>query len=224
MRIPNSVLNSKRFSLDMGRAAQAITYLLIGAAATGAGAAFFLYQTNADRSALIAQAEEAKRQVAEAVTTGKAVTDEANRKLDAAAQEVAKAKARVAALEEEREWLAKAQTLTTSRLAQSWKEWLNYTHGFTTKLPPTVTEPKNDSTGLDAGWIVIRPYRNETIALETAYVVKDHVLIGAKSDTSWLFRVQSSGNITHLVYAYPNVRVTERTILDALSTLTFRDE
>jgi hypothetical protein len=39
-----------------------------------------------------------------------------------------------------------------------------------------------------------------------------------------MLRAQSNGKVTHLVYIYPNPRVNERTILDALSTLTFRDE
>lgn len=208
----------------MRKTLNTIGLILLGALAAGSGAAFFLYQANADRTALIAKAEEARLKADEVARSGKAVTDEANRKLDAASQEITKAQARIKALEEERFWMAKAQTLTTSRFAANWKEWLNFSLGFTVRLPLNITDPKNDDTGFDAGWFVIRKYRDETIPLETAYVVKDRLLVGNKTETSWIFRVQSSAKITHLIYIYPNPRVTERTILDALSTLTFRDE
>ncbi len=208
----------------MPRAVNAIGLILLGALAAGGGAAFFLYQANTDRLALIAKAEESRLIADEAARSGRTVTDEANRKLDAAAQEIAKAQARIRALEEERAWLAKATTLTTSRTALNWKEWINFTLGITVKLPATVTEPKNNELGFDAGWLVIKPYKNEIIPLETAYLVKGRLLVGTKTDTSWMFRVQSSANITHVVYVYPNPRVTEKTVLDALSTLTFRDQ
>jgi hypothetical protein len=208
----------------MPRAVNAIGLILLGALAAGSGAAFFLYQANADRTALIAKAEEARLIADEAARSGRNVTDEANRKLDAASQEIAKAQARIRALEEERSWLAKATTLITSRTATNWKEWINFTLGVTVKLPATVTEPKSDESGFDAGWLVVKPYKNENIPTDWAYVVKGHLLLGTKTDTSWIFRVQSNANITHIVYVYPNPRVTERTILDALSTLTFRDQ
>lgn len=208
----------------MSRVVQTIGLVLLGALAAGGGAAYFLYQANTDRTALIAQAEEAKRQAIETATSGKAVADEANRKLDEASQEVTKAKARVAALEEERAWFAKAQILTPPRTVNAWKEWLNYSFGFSIRLPLTTTDVRNNDKGLDAGWIVIRPYAKEEVAMETAYVVQGKLLVGSKSETVWVFRVQSSGTITHILYVYPTARVTERTILDALSTLTFRDE
>ncbi|MCK9361264.1 hypothetical protein M0Q28_03465 [Patescibacteria group bacterium] len=208
----------------MPRAVNAIGLILLGALAAGGGAAFFLYQANTDRLALIAKAEEARLIADEAARSGRTVTDEANRKLDAASQEIAKAQARIRALEEERTWLAKATTLTTSRIATTWKEWINFTLGVTVKLPPTVTDVKIADANLDAGWLVIKPYKDENISTDTAYLVKGHLLIGSKTETSWMFRVQSNANITHVVYVYPNPRVTERTILDALSTLTFRDQ
>lgn len=198
--------------------------IFLGALAAGSGAAFFLHQANTDRTALIAKAEEARLKADEVARSGQAVTDEANRKLDAASDEINKAQARIRALEEERSWLAKATTLTTSRTALAWKEWINFTLGVTVKLPATITEPKNDETGFDAGWLVVKKYQNENIPLETAYLVKGRLLVGTKTATSWVFRVQSNGNATHLVYVYPNPRVNERTVLDALSTLTFRDE
>ena len=208
----------------MRKALSALGLILLGALAAGSGAAFFLHQANTDRTALIAKAEEARLKADEVTRSGQAVTDEANRKLDAASQEISKAQARIRALEEERNWLAKATTLTTSRTALAWKEWINFTLGVTVKLPVTVTEPKNDDTGLDAGWLVVKKFQNENIPLETSYVVKGRLLVGTKTATSWIFRVQSNGNISHLVYVYPNPRVAERTVLDALSTLTFRDE
>lgn len=207
----------------MGKVVHAIAYLLLGAVAAGGGAGFFLYQANNDRSALIAKAQEAQRKAEEVATNGKIVTDEANRKLQEAAEEVAKAQARVRALEEEREWFAKAQILTPPRTVSTWKEWLNYTHGFTVKLPLNVTAVKNNASGLDAGWIAIKPYTNETVALETAYAVNGWLLVGSKSETSWIFRVQTAGTIAHVVHVYPNPRVSEQTILNALSTLTFRE-
>ncbi len=207
----------------MGKMAQALAFLLLGAVAAGGGAGFFLYQANVDRSALIAKAQEAQRNAEEAAASGKAVTDEANRKLEQASEEVAKARARVRVLEEEREWFAKADILVPPRATQYWKEWLNYTHGFTVKLPLNITDVKNNESGLDAGWITVKPYMNETVAPETAYAVNGWLLVGSKSETSWVFRVQTAGTIAYLVYVYPNPRLSEQTIMNALSTLTFRD-
>jgi hypothetical protein len=208
----------------MSRVIQTIGLLLLGAAAAGGGAAYFLHQANADRSALIAQAEEARRLATEATQSGKAVADEANRRLDEASQEVAKAQARVHALEEERDWFSKAEILMPPRATNYWKEWLNYTHGFSIRLPTNVTDVKNNAEGLDAGWIDVKPYTNETISLETSYIVGNRLLVGSKNETGWILRVQASGTITHVVFVYPDPHVNEKTILDALSTLTFRDE
>lgn len=208
----------------MSRAVNAIGLILIGAVAAGGGAAFFLYQTNTDRLALIAKAEEAHQIADEATRSGRTVTDEANRKLDAASEEISKAQTRIRALEDERAWFAKATTLTTSRTATTWKEWIDFPLGITVKLPTTVTSTIMDETGFDAGWLVVKPYNNETIPEEVAYLVKGHLLIGTKTETAWMFRVQSSANITHMVYVYPNPHLTEKTILDALSTFTFRDQ
>ncbi|MCC6563806.1 hypothetical protein IT087_02855, partial [Candidatus Uhrbacteria bacterium] len=75
----------------MRRALNAIALIVLGAIAAGIGAGFFLYQANADRTALIVKAEEARLIADEAARSGRSVTDEANRKLDAASQEIAKA-------------------------------------------------------------------------------------------------------------------------------------
>ncbi len=155
----------------MNRIAHAILFLLIGAVAAAGGTGFFLYQANEDRTALIAQAQEAQKKAEDVAKSGKAVTDEANRKLQQAAEEIAKAQARVRALEEEQVWFARAQTITPTRTVSTWKEWLNYTHGFTVKLPLNVTDVKNNASGLDAGWIAIKPYAGETIALDTSYAI-----------------------------------------------------
>jgi hypothetical protein len=208
----------------MSRAVNAIGLILLGALAAGGGAAFFLYQANTDRLALITKAEESRLIADEATRSGRTVTDEANRKLDAASEEIAKAQTRIRALEDERVWFAKATTLTTSRTATTWKEWISFTLGVTVKLPAYATSVEMNDTSLNAGWLVIKPYTNENIPAETAYLVKGHLLIGTKTETAWMFRVQSSANITHVVYVYPTPRITEKTILDALSTLTFRDQ
>lgn len=209
---------------DMRRAMNTIGLILLGALASGIGAGFFLHRANTDRSALIAQAEEAKQKADEVARSGQAVTDEANRKLDEAAQAVTRANERVRALEEERLWFTKAEILTPPRITSTWKEWLNYTHGFTVKLPTHITETKNNADGFESPWLTIKPYKDEPIRLETAYAVKGRLLIGYRDEAAWIFRVQSGGAVTHLVTVYPNPRVSERTLLEALSTLTFRDE
>lgn len=208
----------------MNRALQSILFLFIGAMAAGGGAAYFLYQANIDRTALIAQAEDAKRKAEEVAQSGRTVTDEANRKLEEAAIEIEKAKERVRVLEEERAWFAKAERLVAPRTVSTWKEWLNYSHGFSVKLPSNVSDVKNNANGLESPWLAIKPYNDEPIRAEVAYVVDNRLLVGSKDESGWILRVQSGGIVTHLVTLYPTPRVTEKTMMDALATLTFRDE
>jgi hypothetical protein len=209
----------------MGRAAQSITFLLIGAVAAASGTGYFLYRANTDRVELAAESETARAQADAAARSAQQLAEEANRKLAIASQEVAKAQERIRLLEEERDFLARAETLTRPRYVASWKEWVNVTHGFSVRLPLSAKEPDNDDRGLNTGSITIKPYDASTEPTEqtTVYAVDGHLLIGTRSSEAWVFRVQSEGKSTHTILAYPSRTMTERTLLDILSTLTFRD-
>ena len=51
---------------------------------------------------------------------------------------------------------------------------------------------------LMAGWLAVKPYKNENISAGRVSRQR-HLLVGTKSETAWMFRVQSSANITHSV-------------------------
>ncbi len=208
----------------MGRATQAIGFLLIGATAAAGGTGFFLYRANVDRAALVQQSDDARAKADEAARASRALADEANRKLEAASQEVSKAQERIRVMEDEARLLAMATPLIRPKYVSMWKEWVSVPLGFSVRLPPTAGDPQFATSTFASDWLSIMKYDPEAVtSTESVYLVQGHLLAGVRTPTSWRFRVQSNGTSTLTVIAYPNQGANERTILDALSTLTFRE-
>jgi len=208
----------------MGRMAQSLGFLCLGALAAGAGTAVVVYKANNDRSALIAQASEARAQAMEAAQTSQKVAEEANRKVETASQEVAKAQARIQALEDERRMVATSVPITKPKASVNWKEFVSIPLGFTIRMPTPAVDPQFTQTSFDAGWLLITKYNGEPVERDESYLVQNHLLIGSKTETNWTYLIQSNGEPTLLVRAYASQAVSNKLILDVLSTLTFRDK
>jgi len=208
----------------MGRVAHALGFLTLGAIAAGAGTVVVVYKANTDRTALVAQAADAREQALEATQNSQKVAEEANRKVEAASQEVAKAQARIQALEDERRLVATAIPLTKPKASANWKEFVSIPLGFTIRMPTPTVDPQFTDTSFDAGWLLITKYNGDPVESDTSYLVQNHLLTGNQSTSSWNFIVQSNGEPTVLVRAFPNQNVSDKTILDVLSTLTFRQQ
>ena len=204
--------------------AQSLGFLFLGAVAAGAGTAVVVFKANHDRTALIAQASEARAQAIQAAQNSQEVVDEANRKVEMASQEVAKAQARIQALEDERRMLATATPISKPKASVNWKEFVSIPLGFTIRMPTPAVDPQFTQTSFDAGWLLITKYNGEPVERAESYLVQNHLLIGSKTDTSWTYLVQSNGEPTLLVRAYTSQAVSNKLILDVLSTLTFRDK
>lgn len=208
----------------MGRVSTALGYLTLGAIAAGAGTVAVVFKANLDRGALVAEAADARTQALQAKQTSEKVVDEANRKVEAASQEVAKAQARIKALEDERRMVASAVPLSSPKTTYGWKQYVSIPLGFTIRMPAPAVDPQFTQTSFDAGWLLITRYNGETVPSDESYLVQNHLLVGGRGETSWSFIVQSDGEPSLLVRAYPNRSVTEKTIFDVLSTLTFKDQ
>ncbi|MEI7512641.1 MAG: hypothetical protein WCK01_04255 [Candidatus Uhrbacteria bacterium] len=207
----------------MGRIAQSFALLTLGALAAGAGTVVVVYRANNDRSALISQAQQARAQAEETTRNTKDLVAEANKKVETAGQEVAKAQARIQALEVERRMLANAIPLTKPKTAAGWKEFVSMPLGFTISLPTPNVEPQFTQTSFDAGWLLISKYNGEPVAYDKSFLLQNHLLIGSSTETSWTYLIQSNGEPTMLIRAYTNANITDKTVLDVLSTLTFKD-
>jgi hypothetical protein len=208
----------------MGRITQALGFLTLGAIAAGAGTAVVVMKANSDVTALQAQAFDARDQAAQAVASSRTLSDEANRKLESASQEIAKAQARIQALEDERRLIAKATGLMPPKAAANWKEFVSIPLGFTIRLPAPAVDPQFTDISFDAGWLLITKYAGESVDANESYLVKNRVIFGTSSSGTHTYVVQSDGNPDLLVRAFPNANVSDKRVLDVLSTLTFRDQ
>ncbi|HVM90712.1 MAG TPA: hypothetical protein VMU11_02345 [Verrucomicrobiae bacterium] len=207
----------------MGRLAQALGFLTLGALAAGAGTAAVVIKANADINALQAQAADAQTRAAGAISDSKKLSDEANRKLESASQEIAKAQARIQALEDERKLIANATPLSSPKAAAGWKEYVSIPLGFTIRMPAPAVDPQFTDHSFDAGWLLITPYEGESVDADESYLVKNHVIFGQSSNGSHTYVVQSDGMPSLLIRAFPNSGITDKQVLDVLSTLTFKN-
>jgi hypothetical protein len=208
----------------MPRLAHALGFLTLGALAAGAGTAVVVIKANSDVSALQAQASDARGQAAQAVASSKTLSDEANRKLESASQEIAKAQARIQALEDERQLIAKATTLAAPKTAANWKEFVSIPLGFTIRMPAPSVDPQFSDNSFDAGWLLITKYAGESVDADESYLVKNRVIFGTSSSGTHTYVIQSDGIPDLLVRAFPNANVSDKRVLEVLSTLTFRDQ
>jgi hypothetical protein len=204
-------------------------WILLGALATAIGTGYFLYQANSDRARLVDATEQARKQSEDLASASRKLADEANNKLTNASDEIRAAQELIRKYNEERELLAKAEPLIKTRASTSWKEWINLPLGYTLRLPPNNANSGNEMF-FDFGWLRIQPYdpgreamwrKQTTTTGDLVYFVDGHLLIGTRGN-EWILRDQSGASSTILIWAKPANALAEKNLLEALSTLTFR--
>ncbi|MFA5935649.1 MAG: hypothetical protein WC787_02245 [Patescibacteria group bacterium] len=208
----------------MRRATTILLGILLGAIAAGLGIGFFLKMANDDRARLAEQVQETVRAATKAREENSQAIQDANIKLNASNQEVAKAQAMIKALQEERDLLAHAETLPvpSAKTVRGWSDTINVGLGVSIKLPPDATVSANSARELgvtrgddDALWLSVTPYleKNDreyrsSLATSTAvsYLANSRLLTGyvgerfGYNEALLVLRAQQSGTSTHLVW------------------------
>jgi hypothetical protein len=160
----------------MQRISLVILSILLGAVSVGIGMGIFLHKANSDRQHLEQVALDAQSQSREAQALSQRAIQEANAKLKAANDEVAKAKAALKAIEDEHALMAKAEILQEPdpKIKKGWIEAVSLPLGISLRFPPknvieensdsaltisTQTKTDNASTTLaEFRWLQITPY------------------------------------------------------------------
>lgn len=233
----------------MRRVASVLLSILLGASATGVGITIFLKKANDDRERLAAIAEQARQDSIAAAESNKRTVEEANKQVDAANAEVAKAQHLVKTLKEERDLLARAEPLSapSTKTLKGWREAVSVPLGISIKIPPTSRIELNDESGLTAGasssqpqgdsrWFSITPYDDRldrelsssaVTSTPVSYIADGQLLIGQRGKIgnpaaeTIILRVQREGQNTHLIWARAPSSLPFSTVLTALATLTF---
>lgn len=134
----------------MQRFTSVIMSILLGAIAVGVGMGIFLHKANTDRQRLEKVAIEAQGKSKEAQNRSQQAIQEANAKLKAANDEVAKAQATLKAIEEERGLLAKAEALDEPKAEtlKGWSEAISLPLGVSLRVPPKNSIGENSDAAL----------------------------------------------------------------------------
>lgn len=237
----------------MKRAAPVLLAILLGALATAIGMGVFLKLANEDRARLAGQINQAQQEAAQALKDKERIANEANQKVEAANDEVAKAQRVLQALEEEQLLLTRAVQLLKppARDIRTWQQVVSFPLGVSLLLPPRTRTETNDnfsltaikdgvstSTGADARWLSVTRYdaareQELTAALSTStvrsYLVNGRLLtgsVGALNGNGSLavFRVRQTATSTHLLWIKdPGTLGIGNGIERLLGTLEFED-
>ncbi len=225
--------------------------ILIGASAVAIGMGFYLIRANQDRAHLTQEIQKANQTAKNAnIESHQAILD-ANKKLNTANTEIAKAQNALQIMQEEHDALANAITLDTPRPSaiRRWKETVNLQLGVSIKFPATSRvfdnthaelvigrQIKNASQFNDGRWFSLRPWNNTeeqnlitqfTTSTAAVYLSQGHLLIGrigsiANGGSIFVLKVRS-GTSQYLIWARdPEPSTDHATLLKVLSTLNFK--
>ncbi|HWQ99306.1 MAG TPA: hypothetical protein VN397_00470 [Candidatus Methylomirabilis sp.] len=237
----------------MRRVTSVLLAVLLGALATAIGMGVFLKLANDDRERLATEAAQAKAAADRAEQEKRRFADEANKKVEDANDEVAKAQRILQAVVEERELMATAKRLAvpSARELRGWQPVVSLPQGLGLSLPPGTTVESDDARSLtsvkktfadfltDARWLSVTPYnarleRELDTALATStnlsYVADGRLLLGrigaltGANDRVAVLRVQESASSTHLIWIKdPGTLGGGNGFERLLGTLEFRD-
>lgn len=227
------------YDFFMSKTFSVLGLILLGAIAAGAGAGYFLYAANQDRLALSEQIQLAEQRVKDLESQSTALADQAEDHIQSAQEELKKAQEQLTLLKQERELEKTAFTLKPSKSAASWKETLDLALGVSIKLPPNATEKITENALLSSvgdsfvNWLQIERYTPDRLSslsptqvssTEYIAVVNDALLIGNRytfedKTVQYLLRLQKNASSTHVIFATTQNGITEKVLLDSLSTL-----
>ncbi len=234
----------------MRRTLSVLFWILLGALSTSAGLGYFLMEANHDRARLGQEAADARAELAQTKTANETLAAEANKKVQEAAAEVARAQQILQRSLEENRLIASAVPLVKpdAKTLKGWAEVASIPLGVSLRVPKTAqsqqtdrafviqTAPSKHSAPVEQ-WLTISPYqatveeelrRSLQNAETVVYKVADRVIVGTKgtwssvSGTTYLIRVQKPGGVaTHLIWAKTLPGVDETQILQTLATFSF---
>lgn len=188
----------------MRHLAPILTSILVGALAAALGMGVYLYKANTDRERLAQTVTDAERMTKEAQEQQERAVLEANKKVEAASAEIAKAQLALKSLQEERDLMATAEPLNPPKptLLRGWKEAVNLPLGASLKYPPYSLIEMNDATALsiariplesdvqpstDTSWLSLTHWSEKaeqeltsrfTTSTPVSYLVNGRLLIG----------------------------------------------
>ncbi|MCA9391429.1 MAG: hypothetical protein KC582_04205 [Candidatus Magasanikbacteria bacterium] len=224
----------------MSRTLKVIGLIAIGAAATGLSTGYFLFAANRDRLDLAQKITAAEQQVRDLERQSEALADDAADRIEQANTEVKKAQALVVALQQEQQLFKQATPLTPSKSTQSWKEILSLPLGITVRIPISATEEQTTSiitakiNDRFDNWLQIEPFAenrleamrplNASSTEDYLASVNDALLIGQRYQMpdrtiQYALRLQKNASSTHLLFLNTQSGMTEKQLLDTLSTI-----
>ncbi|MDO8583834.1 MAG: hypothetical protein Q7R83_01505 [bacterium] len=226
----------------MSKGLSIASWILVGALAAGIGTGYFLFQANADRTALHAQTAEAERAAQKAKAESDRLAKEANAKLSAAAAEVASAQATVGRLRLERELMAKATSIPipAPSVLKSWTTAISIPLGISFRFPSpffaTSTGREMTLNTQAMSWLSLQPYNTykESAWLSqlkkpepVTYAAGGQLFTGQKglmtdAGTVYVLHTLSNGSSSLLVWAKPENIVNEKRLFEILSTISTR--
>lgn len=233
----------------MKRSVTVLLWILLGAAASGLGVGYFLHQANADRERLAQQARYAELTAEKTKEATDKIVAEANQKMAAASEEIAKAKKLISEQEQNQRLASQAIALpkpAARALARS-KESISLPLGLSIWIPAGSIANVTDTTviaaldpaasGKNDPWLVITPYaamsenqmlQNVSSTAQADYAVGGRLLVGWRgvsrdlASVIYVLRVRGAATTTHLIWGKTNSLVNEKKILDTLATMEFR--
>lgn len=236
----------------MQRSTTILVGILLGALAAGLGIGLFLKKANDDRKRLAEQIDKTMQEASAAREENRQAIEEANKKLQAASIEVAKAQQFIKSLEEERKLLSVAKPLLipSSKSIRGWTDVISLDLGVSLKQPfdskietndrQTLTLVKSNVTETtDPRWFSLSKYdarlESELIsALATStpvsYLVNGRILIGVqgtlpnRKEPLQILRVRYEGQIIHLIWIRDLSRYADGSVMmDVLASLKFEN-
>ncbi len=233
----------------MHRSSSIFLWILVGAAASGLSVGYFLHKANADRSRLYVQIRSAEAAAASAKSEAEQVVRDANVKVAAAATEVSSAQKQLAEYEQERALLTQAASLPKpdALSLKTWGTGFSVPLAASIRVPPGhhpiytdsfLALSAGDSSSTDQQWLHVERYdaAQERALIgslqnpvSVTYALNGRLLIGQRgaladaSGVGYVLRTSFDPTTTStmLLWARSGIEVTDRRLLETLSTLHF---
>lgn len=232
----------------MRRSLSILVWILVGALASGISLGYFLHRSNQERLELLFVAQAAQQELHDAKYASEQLTQEANRKITQAEQEVFRQKELVKQLEQEQMMLRDAVPLSRPvGYYRTWQERVSVPLKLSLRVPSRNESWENDlSMGIGSGtmtsrqgmeqWFSVSAYDEQRFQnmiqqvvdpRTVAFVVDGRLLTGTKGGfsslegTTYILRDYTQGSSTLLLWARTNKDVTEQKLLDTLASLSF---
>lgn len=228
-----------------------LAWMGLGALMCTIGFQWTFSQAKQDRASLLGQVAKLEEERDHWQLEHEQLADRVNQRVEAAAEQIKAAQARVDSLEKEQLLLAQALPLTrpTGRSYTSWVEAFSLPLGISLRLPPgtkTYADERgfiamrSNATSSSLPWLSVSPYTEgqENYLAGTlrdttpvSYLIAGNLVTGVRgrregqtSGYTYVLRVTSpsSEQASHLIWAQTEKEITENRLQDTLATLALR--